>query len=157
MPTANILRDLFEGLATTAPDGRIVPGAAGRWDISRDGMTYTFYLREDGRWSNGDPVTADDFVFSFRRSVDPDTAAVYGRMLMPIENAQAILAGDQPPETLGVEALNERTVQIRLDDPTPYFLGLLTHASTYPGPRAQPGRARRRFRAARQPGVQRRL
>jgi len=132
VPTANILRDLFEGLATTAPDGRIVPGAAGRWDISRDGMTYTFYLREDGRWSNGDPVTADDFVFSFRRSVDPDTAAVYGRMLMPIENAQAILAGEQAPETLGVEALNERTVQIRLDDPTPYFLGLLTHASTYP-------------------------
>jgi len=132
VPTANILRDLFEGLATTAPDGRIVPGAAGRWDISRDGMTYTFYLREDGRWSNGDPVTADDFVFSFRRSVDPDTAAVYGRMLMPIENAQSILAGGQPPEALGVEALNERTVQIRLDDPTPYFLGLLTHASTYP-------------------------
>jgi len=132
VPTANILRDLFEGLATTAPDGRIVPGAAGRWDISRDGMTYTFYLREDGRWSNGDPLTAEDFVFSFRRSVNPNTAAVYGRMLMPIENAQAILAGDQPPENLGVEALNERTVQIRLDDPTPYFLGLLTHASTYP-------------------------
>lgn len=132
VPTANILRDLFEGLTTTAPDGRIVPGAAGRWDISRDGMTYTFYLRSDAGWSNGDPVTADDFVFSFRRSVDPDTAAVYGRMLAPIENARAILARELPPETLGVEALNERTVQIRLDDPTPYFLGLLTHASTYP-------------------------
>ncbi|MGK7296232.1 MAG: peptide ABC transporter substrate-binding protein [Candidatus Wenzhouxiangella sp. M2_3B_020] len=132
VPTANILRDLFEGLATTAPDGRIVPGAAGRWDISRDGMTYTFYLRPEGRWSNGDPVTAGDFVFSFRRSVDPETATVYGRMLTPIENARAILARERPPETLGVEALNERTVQIRLDDPTPYFLGLLTHASTYP-------------------------
>jgi len=132
VPTANILRDLFEGLTTTAADGRIVPGAAGRWDISRDGMTYTFYLRSDARWSNGDPVTAGDFVFSFRRSVDPDTAAVYGRMLAPIENARAILAGELPPERLGVEALNDRTVQIRLDDPTPYFLGLLTHASTYP-------------------------
>ena len=84
VPTANILRDLFEGLTTTAPDGRIVPGAAGRWDISRDGMTYTFYLRDDGRWSNGDPLTAEDFVFSFRRSVDPETAAAYGRMLAPI-------------------------------------------------------------------------
>ncbi len=132
VPTANILRDLFEGLTTTAADGRIVPGAAGRWDISRDGMTYTFYLRPDGFWSNGDPVTAGDFVFSFRRSVDPDTAAPYGRMLTPIENAQAILAGELPPDALGVEALNDRTVQIRLDDPTPYFLGLLTHASTYP-------------------------
>ena len=132
VPAANILRDLFEGLTTTAPDGRIVPGAAGRWDISRDGMTYTFYLREHARWSNGDPVTAEDFVFSFRRSVDPDTAAVFGRMLVPIENAQSILTGELEPRALGVEALNERTVQIRLDDPTPYFLGLLTHASTYP-------------------------
>lgn len=132
VPTLTILRDLFEGLTTTAPDGRIIPGAAGRWDISRDGMTYTFYLRDDGRWSNGDPLTAEDFVFSFRRSVDPDTAAAYGRMLAPIENAVAILAGEMEPEALGVEALNERTVQIRLDDPTPYFLGLLTHASTYP-------------------------
>jgi len=132
VPTGNILRDLYEGLTTTAPDGRIVPGAAGRWDISRDGMVYTFYLRGDGRWSNGDPVTAEDFVFSFRRSVDPETAGVYGRMLAPIENASSILAGEMTPETLGVEALNERTVQIRLDDPTPYFLGLLTHVSTYP-------------------------
>ncbi|MCA1779855.1 MAG: peptide ABC transporter substrate-binding protein [Xanthomonadaceae bacterium] len=132
VPTANILRDLFEGLTTTAPDGRLVPGAAGRWDISRDGMVYTFYLRETGTWSNGDPLTADDFVFSFRRSVDPATASAAARILMPVENAQAILAGEQPPEALGIEALNERTVQIRLDDPTPYFLGLLTHASTYP-------------------------
>lgn len=132
VPAANVLRDLFEGLATTAPDGRIVPGAAGRWDISRDGMTYTFYLREDGRWSNGDPLTAGDFVYSFRRSVDPDTAAASGRMLAPIENAGAILAGDMTPDALGVDALNERTVQIRLENPTPYFLGLLTHASTYP-------------------------
>ncbi|NKI33844.1 peptide ABC transporter substrate-binding protein [Wenzhouxiangella sp. XN79A] len=132
VPTANLLRDLFEGLATTAADGRIVPGAAGRWDVSRDGMTYTFYLRDDGRWSNGDPLTAADFVFSFRRSVDPATAASYGRMLAPIQNARSILAGELPVEALGVEALNDRTVQIRLDDPTPYFLGLLTHASTYP-------------------------
>jgi len=132
VPAANILRDLFEALTTTAPDGRIVPGAAGRWDISRDGMTYTFYLRPEGRWSNGDPVTAADFVFSFRRSVNPDTAAVYGRMLMPIRNARPILAGELPPEELGVTALNDHTVQIQLDDPTPYFLGLLTHSATYP-------------------------
>ena len=132
VPTANLLRDLFEGLTTTAPNGRIVPGAAGRWDVSRDGMTYTFYLRDDGRWSNGDPLTADDFVFGFRRSVDPETAAAYGRMLAPIQNARPILAGELPVEALGVEALNQRTVQIRLDDPTPYFLGLLNHPSTYP-------------------------
>ncbi|MFU8877096.1 MAG: peptide ABC transporter substrate-binding protein, partial [Wenzhouxiangellaceae bacterium] len=132
VPTANILRDLFEGLVTTGPDGRLMPGAAGRWDISRDGLTYTFYLREDARWSNGEAVTAEDFVFGLRRSVNPATATIHGRMLVPIENAGAILAGDKPASALGVEALNESTVQIRLDDPTPYFLGLLTHASTYP-------------------------
>lgn len=132
VPAANILRDLFEGLVTTAPDGRLMPGAAGRWDISRDGLSYTFYLRENGRWSNGEPVTAGDFVFSLRRSVDPNTAGVHARMLMPIENAAEILAGQLPLDALGVEALNDRTVQIRLSDPTPYFLGLLTHSATYP-------------------------
>jgi oligopeptide transport system substrate-binding protein len=132
VPAANILRDLFEGLVTTAPDGRLVPGAAGRWDISRDGLTYTFYLRDNGRWSNGEPVTAGDFVASLRRSVYPETAGVHARMLIPIENAAQILAGQMPIERLGVEALNERTVQVRLSDPTPYFLGLLTHSATYP-------------------------
>lgn len=132
VPTSNLLRDLFEGLTTTAPDGRIVPGAAEHWDISRDGLTYTFFLRPQARWSNGDPVTAEDFVYSFRRVVDPATAASYGRMLAPLENAEAIFAGQRPPEDLGVEALNEATVQFRLAAPTPYFLGLLTHPTTYP-------------------------
>lgn len=131
-PSANILRDLFEGLTTTAPDGRVVPGAAGRWDMSRDGLTYTFYLRPEVRWSNGDALTAEDFVWSLRRAVNPETGASYGRMLSPIVNAEAIFSGAMPPEELGVEALNEQTIQIRLEDPTPYFLGLLTHPTTFP-------------------------
>ncbi len=132
VPSANILRDLFEGLTTTDPDGRIVPGAAIHWDISRDGLTYTFYLDPNGRWSNGDAVTAEDFVWSWRRLVDPQTAAGYSRMLAPVANASAILAGDDDPANLGVSALNETTFQVLLDDPTPYFLGLLTHPTTYP-------------------------
>jgi len=132
VPTANILRDLFEGLATTAPDGRIVPGAAVHWDISRDGLTYTFYLDPAASWSNGEPVTAEDFVWSWRRVVDPKTSAAYGRMLAPVVNAEAIFAGKLQPEELGVTALNESTFQVRLDDPTSYFLGLLTHPTTYP-------------------------
>ena len=132
VPSANILRDLFEGLTSTAPDGRIVGGAAIHWDISRDGLTYTFFLDPDGRWSNGDPVTAEDFVWSWRRVVDPGTAATYGRMLAPVVNAEAIFAGRLPPEELGVEALNPTTFQVQLDAPTPYFLGLLTHPTTYP-------------------------
>ncbi len=132
VPSANILRDLFEGLATTTADGRIVAGAAAHWDISRDGLVYTFYLDPDGRWSNGDPVTAEDFVWSWRRVVDPTTAATYGRMLAPVANAEEVFAGRLPPEELGVTALNPTTFQVRLDDPTPYFLGLLTHPTTFP-------------------------
>ncbi len=131
VPTTNIVIDLFEGLTTTSPDGRIVPGAANRWDISRDGLTYTFYLDPNGRWSNGDPVTAHDFVWSWQRVVAPETAATYARMLAPVVNAEAILGGQQPPEALGVEALNDLTFQVRLADPTPYFLGLLTHPTTF--------------------------
>lgn len=131
VPTTNIVIDLFEGLTTTTPDGRIVPGAANRWDISRDGLTYTFYLDPNGRWSNGEPVTAQDFVWSWQRVVAPTTAATYARMLAPVFNAEAILAGELPPEQLGVSALNELTFQVRLSDPTPYFLGLLTHPTTF--------------------------
>ena len=132
VPTSNLLRDLFEGLTTTAPDGLIVPGAAIHWDISRDGLTYTFYLDPDGRWSNGEPVTAEDFVVSWQRVVNPETGAAYGRMLAPVVNAEKIFSGELPPEALGVSALSEMTFQVRLADPTPYFLGLLTHPTTYP-------------------------
>lgn len=131
VPTTNIVIDLFEGLTTTAPDGEIIPGAAARWNISRDGLTYTFYLDPDGRWSNGEPVTAGDFVWSWRRVVNPQTAATYARMLAPVANAEAILAGELPPSELGVVALNELTFQVTLASPTPYFLGLLSHPTTF--------------------------
>jgi oligopeptide transport system substrate-binding protein len=132
MPSSHILRDLFEGLTTEAPDGKIIPGAAARWNISRDARTYTFYLRRDSLWSNGDPVTAEDFVYSFRRSANPETASSSAVMLLPILNAREILAGELPVEELGVSLLDEYTLQVTLTGPTPYFLGLLTHAAAYP-------------------------
>ncbi|MFT5139050.1 MAG: oligopeptide transport system substrate-binding protein [Lysobacterales bacterium] len=132
VPSSHILRDLFEGLTSEAPDGTVIPGAALRWNISRDGKTYTFYLRREALWSNGDPITAEDFVFAFQRSANPETASNYAQVLLPIENAKAVLAGELSPTELGVEALDEFTLQIRLIDPTPYFLGLLSHSSTYP-------------------------
>jgi oligopeptide transport system substrate-binding protein len=136
VPTSNILRDLFEGLVTTTPEGRLVPGAALHWDISRDGRTYTFYLDPAGTWSNGELVSAEDFVWSWRRVVNPMTGAAYGRMLAPVVNAEAIFSGRMAPEELGVTALNETTFQVELVDPTPYFLGLLTHPTTFPVHRA---------------------
>ena len=132
LPSAHILRDLFEGLTAESAEGRIVPGAAIRWNISRDGKTFTFYLRRDALWSNGDPVTADDFVFGLQRSADPATASKYAQVLLPIENAAEVLAGDLPPSELGVSAMDEFTLQISMRDPTPYFLALLSHSSTYP-------------------------
>lgn len=132
VPSSHILRDLFEGLTTEAPDGRIIPGAASRWNISRDGLTYTFYLRRDGAWSNQDALTAEDFVFSMRRSADPATASNYGNILYPIANAREVLAGVLPTDALGVTSLDRFTLQITLADPTPYFLNLLAHSSLYP-------------------------
>jgi oligopeptide transport system substrate-binding protein len=131
VPESNLQRDLYEGLANDSPDG-IVPGAARSWELSEDGLTYIFHMREEGRWSNGDPVTAHDFVYGLRRSVDPATLSNYSIMLRPILNAEQVIAGELPPEQLGVRALDDMTLEIRLSGPTPYFLGVLTHSASYP-------------------------
>lgn len=94
---SNILRDLYEGLVGEAPDGRLIPGAAERWEISSDGKTYVFHLRQNARWSNGDPVTAADFAYGLRRCVDPATGSPYAEILAPIVNAKAIISGETPP------------------------------------------------------------
>ena len=132
VPSSHILRDLFEGLTTESPDGDIIPGAALRWNISRNARTYTFYLRRDLAWSNGDPLTAEDFVYSLRRAANPATAANAARMLLPVLNAREVLAGEVPAENLGVALLDEFTLQITLTGPTPYFLGLLAHPIAFP-------------------------
>ena len=129
---ANTLRDLFEGLVTEAPDGALIPGAAASWTVSEDGRVYTFRLQPNGRWSNGDPVVAEDFVFGLRRSADPATLSEYSAILYPIDNAYEVVNGTLPVDQLGVRAIDDRTLEIRLHSPTPYFLGLLTHSSTYP-------------------------
>jgi len=129
---ADILRDLYEGLTTETVDARIVPGTAASWTISDDGLVYTFSLRADARWSNGDSVIADDFVAGMRRTVDPATASTYAQILYPIENAESITKGMLPPTALGVHAIDDSTLEIRLIAPTPYFLSLLAHGSTYP-------------------------
>jgi len=132
VPSAHILRDLFEGLTTESADGELIPGVALRWNISRNARTYTFYLRRDLSWSNGEPLTAEDFLYSLRRAADPRTAANAATMLLPIQNAREVLAGEMPVEELGVVLLDDYTLQITLTGPTPYFLGLLAHPIAYP-------------------------
>ena len=128
----DVQRDLFEGLVRYSADGRLEPGVAERWEVSDDGLIYTFYLREAARWSNGEPVVATDFVASFRRLVDPETASFYAQTLDVIENTRAIVRGELSPTDLGVAALEARVLQIRLERTTPYFLTLLAHPAAFP-------------------------
>ena len=127
-----ILRDCYEGLVGMAPDGRPIPGAAESWTVSTDGRSYTFRLRAAARWSNGDRLVADDFVHAFRRLVNPATASQYALMLEPVVNASDIVAGRRPPESLGVAAPDEATLVVELAEPSPYFIAMLSHPSTFP-------------------------
>ncbi|MEM9400972.1 MAG: peptide ABC transporter substrate-binding protein [Pseudomonadota bacterium] len=130
--SADVIRDLGEGLLGYAADGELVAASAERWTVSEDGLLYTFTLRDGLRWSNGEPVTAEHFVFALRRLVNPETAAFYAEQISVVVNAAAITAGDMPVESLGAEALDARTLQLRVEQPTPVFLYLLTHPSTFP-------------------------
>lgn len=129
---ANIQYEVFEGLTTYTPDGQVTPGVAEKWDISDDGKTYTFYLR-DSKWSNGDPVTAADFVYSFQRLVDPAIAADYAPIADVIVNAEKIRKNEEKDlSKLGVKAVDDKTLQISLEKPAPYFLGLIRHNTFLP-------------------------
>jgi oligopeptide transport system substrate-binding protein len=132
----DVQRDLGEGLTGYTPDGELVGRAAESWEISEDGLDYRFSLRRDARWSTGEPVTADDFVYSFRRLVDPATASFYSQSVTDIENAAAIVMGEKALEELAVTADGDYQLHVRLARPTPYFLALLTHPSMFPVHRA---------------------
>ncbi|MCH8489062.1 MAG: peptide ABC transporter substrate-binding protein [Oceanicaulis sp.] len=131
----NIIGDMFIGLFTEAADGSPIPGMAESWETSEDGLSWTFTLRE-AQWSDGEPVTANDFVFGFRRILNPLTLSEYSKVLYPIRNARPVNQDPQnnPPETLGVTAVDDRTLRIDLEFPAPYLPGLLTHYTTFPLP-----------------------
>src|SRR5882724_10097356 len=109
---SRVLRQLFEGLVVQDPKGNVAPGAAERRAISEDGLTYTFKLRANAKWSNGDPVVAGDFVFSFRRIEDPNLRAQYSEVLYPIKNAEEVNTGKLPVTELGVKAVDTKTLEI---------------------------------------------
>jgi len=138
VPEHHILTALFEGLVTKNPETlEPEPGVAESWDISEDGMTYTFHLRNNAKWSNGDQVTAEDFRWSWQRAISPLLGSEYSYMYYPIENAEAYNLGREPDfSKVGVSVLDDYTVQVKLHSPTPYFLQLLDHYSMYPVHRA---------------------
>ena len=134
----HVIRDLFEGLLSQDANGGLVPGVATHFEASGGNRIYTFALRKDARWSNGDPVTAHDFVYAWRRAADPATASPYGWYLelTRIANAAAILAGEKEPAALGVRAVDDHTLEVTLDTPLPYFPAMTTYATLFPAHRA---------------------
>ena len=113
---------VFEGLTVRDRNNKIVPGVAEDWEISPDGKTYTFYLRTNSTWSDGKPVVAEDFVYSWQRQVDPKVASEYSYQHEPVKNAMAITRGEMPVDSLGVKALDDHTLVVELEAPTAYFL-----------------------------------
>jgi oligopeptide transport system substrate-binding protein len=127
-----ILRDLCEGLTTLDKTAAVAPGVASDWAVSADGRTYTFNLRPEARWSDGERVVAADFVAALRRLTDPATASSYAQVIDVIENAGDIVAGKKPPAALGVSAPADATLVIELATPAAYLPSLLSHTSTCP-------------------------
>lgn len=128
----DIMRDIYEGLAQHTATGETVPAAAESWTVSKNGLVYTFKLRPDGKWSNGEPVTAQDFVYSLKRVLNPATGSRTAANLYPIKSAEDVHKAKLKPNELGVRALDDKTLEIILRAPTPYFIELLTHQATFP-------------------------
>ncbi len=130
-----LIYDLFEGLVSVDARGEIAPGAASEWKIDATQKVYTFTLRPGLKWSNGSPLTAADFEYSFRRLMLPETAARYASFLYPIRNARAVNTGRAPVESLGVKAIDARTLRIELESPAPQLTELLTSVGAVAVPR----------------------
>ncbi len=135
LPEIQVLRDLFEGLTNQDAQGKIVPGVAQSWS-SNDNKTWLFTLRKDARWSNGQPVTAQDFVYSWQRLVDPKNSSPFAwfAALSGIENAEAITKGQMSPDKLGVVATDETHLKVTLSRPLPWFPSMVANVAMFPVP-----------------------
>lgn len=133
VPESNVIQSLLDGLVNTDNNGKIVPGVAESWH-SEQGRVWTFTLRENARWSNGEPVTAADFVYSWQRLADPKTASPYASYLQAahVANVDAVMAGKANPSELGVKALDARHFQVTLTEPVPYFLSMVANTAMKP-------------------------
>ena len=131
---SDVLRQLFEGLMNEDLQGGMVPGVATDYEVSEDGLTYTFNLRPEAKWSNGEPVTAQDFIYGWQRAVDPANASEYAWFieLMNVVNASEIVNGEAELDTLGATAIDDNTLEVKLTKPTPYFIKMLSHPTTFP-------------------------
>lgn len=133
VPESALARDLFEGITIVGPDGEILPGSATSWE-NKDFTVWTFKIREDAKWSDGSPVTAQDFVYSWQRLADPNTASPYESYLQyaHIVNIDDIIAGKKKPSELGVKAIDDHTLEVTLSEAVPYLPKLIAHSSMSP-------------------------
>ncbi len=128
---AIVLVNVFEGLAKTDENEKAVPGMAEKWEMSEDGTTYTFHLR-DAKWSDGEPVKAQDFEYAWKRALDPATAAEYGYQMYYLKGGEAFNSGEGSIDDVGVKAIDDKTLEVVLEAPTPYFLELTAFPTYYP-------------------------
>jgi len=130
--SALVINNIFEGLVHIDPSGEPYPGVAESWDVSDDGLVYTFNLRGDDTWTNGDTVTSQDFKNSWLRTLNPETGAAYAYMLYFIDGAAAYNSGEGAAEDVGIETPDETTLVVTLGDPAPWFVPVLSHQSFFP-------------------------
>ena len=152
---APALSDMVEGLVIRGPSKQPEPGCAESWTVSPDRLTWTFQLRAGLQWSDGRPLTADDFVYSYRRLLDPATGASNAGLFLALRNARKIVQRQLPPDALGVRAPDARTFVVELEFPVPYLLQLLANTQAAPGTEARHRHAGPRLGATRVTGEQR--
>ena len=129
-----VLTELYEGAVASDEAGKLIPALAESWTVNPTATKYTFHLKENLTWSDGVPLTAHDFVYSFRRLMTPETASRYAWYFYLIENGAEVVRGEMPPEALGVTAPDDLTVEFSLSQPTPYFPELMYHEAARPVP-----------------------
>ncbi|HWR05299.1 peptide ABC transporter substrate-binding protein [Sporomusa sp.] len=132
IPESLVELQIFEGLTRLDAKDQPAPGVAEKWDVSPDGLKYVFHLRANAKWSNGEPVTAQDFAFAWQRTLSPEVASENAYMLFPVKNAQAYNEKKLTADQLGVKALDDRTLEVTLEKPTAYFLSLVAFHAFYP-------------------------
>lgn len=126
-----VINNIFEGLMREV-NGELQPAAAERYEVSEDGLTYTFYIREDAKWSDGEPLTAQDFEYAWKRALDPETASEYAFQMYYIKNGQEYFNGEASRDDVAVKAIDEKTLEVTLVAPTPYFLSLTSFYTYMP-------------------------
>lgn len=132
IPESLVEAQIFEGLTRLDAKDQPAPGVAEKWDVSPDGLKYVFYLRPDAKWSNGEPVTAQDFAFAWKRALNPDVASENAYMLFPLKNGQAYNEKQTTADQVGVKAVDDHRLEVTLEKPTAYFLSLVAFHAFYP-------------------------